>query len=122
MMGITLSRTHVCMLATSAVDETLLGVIKLTMGIGVFAGGIDEGDFPDLQTYDGDWMAYECMVFQMPGVALQPMLPESASFVRADYRSMRKIDTGESPFLVAQIDVSRDIELDVVVSQLLLLP
>jgi len=93
------------------------------MGIGVFSTTIDNADFPDLSNYDGDWMAYECNVFQMPGVDLAPVVPESASTLRADYRSMRKVPrVGMTPFFVAQSDSTIDFDIDFVISQLILLP
>jgi len=122
MFGCTISRTHVCTLLTSIEDAT--SIIKMQMGIGIFPTGTDEGDFPNLQRYEGDWLAYECFVFQLPGGTAQiPVVPSEAAFTRSDYRSMRKVtDVGMSPFIVFQTDSASDFEIDAVVSQLILLP
>ena len=57
------------------------------MGIGIFPSGMDNGDFPDLAVYDGNWMAYECFAYKMPGAASTLVLPSEAAFNRLDYRS-----------------------------------
>ncbi len=103
--GYTVSRLHMCTLITSGTSETGVGRFSVFIGIGVYPSGMDAGDFPDLHLYEGDWMAFECFTFQLSGTELLPVLPESASFQRSDYRSMRKINRAqETLFLVAQID------------------
>ena len=121
--GFTLSRTHVRILMMSDVDNTAVSVLTSFFGIGIYAGSIDNGDFPDLSLYDGDWMAYGSMVTKMPGALSTLVLPESRAVYEADFRSMRRIDRiGEVPFLVLQHNSTDDIQYHYTVSQLILLP
>jgi len=103
--GFTVSRTHICSLITSGGSETGTGRFSIFLAIGVFTAGIDVQDFPDISTYDGDWLAWECYTFQLPGAVALPVLPDEAAFQRSDYRSMRKIPKStDQLFLVIQID------------------
>ena len=126
MAGFTVSRTHVCTLIASGAGEVGLDVHKIIWGIGVFASGIDNGDYPDLDNYSGDWMCYECNIFFLPAQQNQHVLPGEAAFNRADYRSMRKIGRNdESLFLVAQIEgtaPATGILMHFIVSSLYLMP
>ena len=67
-------------------------------------------------------MAMECYNFFMPGAADTPVLPDVAAAHRSDYRSMRKIDVGETPTLVIQISDSVGITFVVTANILVLLP
>jgi len=121
--GFTIARTHLCAQVSAAANNTAVTQQRIFMGMGIFADMIDNADFPDLETYQGDWFGYECLTFQGPGVASVPVVPESAGFVRSDYHSMRKIKSGETAFLVLQeTPVADDYEVNVVVSSLWLMP
>jgi len=120
--GYTVARTHLCVLVESAAGETASVQTNLWLGIGVFPTGMAAGTFPDLSAYEGDWYAYECMIFRTVGTQLLAVAPESASVLRADYKSMRKIPNGERCVLVAQIAQTIDLLVNVSVSTLYLMP
>jgi len=123
MFGCTVGRTHLCALVQSAMGETAVVANTLFLGIGVYPTLMDDIDFPALANSDGSWMAQECTVFRMPGAGDLPVLPGEAAFLRADYRSMRKVDeVGYNPFLVAQQEVAEAVDVRFVVTQLILLP
>ena len=122
MFGCTIARTHVCILITSDGTNSADSHFKAKLGIGIFPEGMDNGDYPDLEAYNGNWFAYECFVFRAPGVINTVVLPEAAAFARLDYRSMRKIDSGEMLVLVMQHDLNETIRYAVSVSFLVLLP
>ena len=120
--GFTVGRTHLCVQAKGAANNTVITQQRVFLGLGVFPQAMDEGDFPDLETYQGDYFGYECMTFQGSGTANKPVEPESAGFLRADYRSMRKIPNGEAIFLVIQQTGADDYDFNFVASMLLMMP
>ena len=123
LVGYTLSRTFVKILAVSDSDNAGSGVIRAFWGIGVYAGSIDNGDFPNLELGEGDWMAYGTMIFDMPGAASTVVKPDTAALIVNDFKSMRKIDRiGEVPFLVMQQTTSSDMVYHYAITQLLLMP
>ena len=122
MLGCTIARTHVCTLISSDGTNSTSNFGKAFLGIGVYSEGMDNGDFPDLSVYNGDWLAYECFSYQMPGAIDTVVNPTSAAFSRTDYRSMRKIDSSEMPVLVMQQDHGSAIVYRLQVSYLVLLP
>ena len=93
------------------------------MGIGIFPAGIDNGDFPDLSVYSGDYFAFECHNFKMPASSETLVTPDQAAFHRADYRSMRKIGRAEERIaLVWQQDTTEIVRYRAQISMLILLP
>ena len=120
--GCTVARTHVCYLIDSSTN-TSVSFIKGFLGIGIFPEGMDNADFPDLASYEGNYYAYECFNFQMPGASSSLVLPAEAAFGRLDYRSMRKIArTGERVVLVLQLDTTEIVRFRLNISILMLLP
>jgi len=121
--GYTVAHTHVEILAQSDVDETGVSRVHMHWGIGIFAGGIDDGDFPLLDLYEGDWLAYGSFLFKLAGAGITLVLPTEQSVRRYESRAMRKIDRiGEVPFLVLQQDSTQGVAYQVSCSQLWLMP
>ena len=122
MLGCTIARTHTCVRIDSNTN-TGNNLMRAWMGIGIFPSGMDNGDFPDLSIYNGDWFVYECYTFQMPSAASTLVLPESAAVHRSDYRSMRKVARpDERVCLVWQQDTTVIARYGIQVSMLVLLP
>ena len=122
MFGSTVARTHTCVLIDSSTN-TGTTLMKAYLGMGVFPQGMDNGDFPDLEQYNGDYFAWECFSFQMPGAANTLVLPSEAAFTRQDYRSMRKIPrTEERVNVVLQIDATEIVRFHLQIAMLFLLP
>jgi len=124
MAGCTISRVHICTLITNDAGETSSVRSQLTWGIGIYSSLIDAGDFPNVELYAGDWMAYGCSIFFTQAAANLPVLPGEAAFQEKDFKSMRKISrSGISPFLVAQLGLAAiDVDLLFNISMLVLLP
>lgn len=121
--GYTCVRTFVRGFVQSDGDNTTAGTVFAHWGIGVYAGGIDNGDFPDLSLYDGDWLAYGSLVFRNPGVALNIVEPERAGYVQMDSKSARRLDRiGDTMFFVVQQSTAQDFLYNLSVSQLWLMP
>ncbi len=121
--GYTVVRTFVKGMATAAAGNTTEQIVHAQWGIGIFAGSIDDGDFPDLGLYDGDWLAFGSLVFKNPGVALNTVLPEAAGYVDVSSKAQRRVDRiGEVPFLVVQTNRAEDYEFSFAISQLWLMP
>ena len=122
MFGCTVARTHTCVLIDSSTN-TGTSFIKGWMGLGVFPSGMDNGDFPNLEVYEGDYFAWECFSMLMPGVASTIVLPNEAAFIRGDYRSMRKIGRAdERLWVVFQLDTTQIVRFRFQMSALILLP
>ncbi len=106
--GVTLARLWVRGLYFTQAVVTTPVVSSYFMGVGIFTQGVDDGDFPNLETHDGDWMLHDARVLIDTSVstdanALNPEAPAAGSNVVIDNRSMRKImrDT-EAVFVVMQ--------------------
>ena len=120
--GYTVVRTHVCVLIDSSTN-TGTSFIKANFGLGVFPEFMDQGDFPRLDVYNGNYYAFECFTFRMPGVASTVVLPAEAAFTRSDYRSQRKIPrTNDRLWLVWQQDTTEIVRYRSQISYLLLVP
>ena len=120
--GFTVVRTHACVLIDSSTN-TSSSFIKANMGVGIFPEGMDNGDHPNLEIYAGNYFAFECFSFQMPGVASTIVLPSEASFTRSDYKSQRVIPRPESRIhMVLQQDTTEIVRYRTQISMLLLMP
>jgi len=130
--GVTIGRIWVHgMWFTLAVvsTPTLMG---LSMGMGIFTGGIDVGDFPDLATHTGDWMLHRTWRLTDRASATTfpiPLEPQqgggNSSQIAIDNRSQRKLGrTSEDLFLVIAKDIATEenIQLHVDVTVMWLLP
>ncbi len=121
--GFTVAMTHVDLTVMSSSDESGSSFLRAHWGIGIFAGGIDEGDFPDLSLYEGDWLAYGTYHFQLPGAISTLVLPTAQAVRSYESRGSRKIDrVGEVPFLVVQHSGAENVDYHFSVSQLWLMP
>ena len=119
--GMTVARSHLCVQVRADASNATGIQNRAFIGLGIYTALIDDGDFPDLQQYDGDWYGYECMAFQGGGVDL-PVVPESAGFFRADYKSMRKLRSRETAWIVFQQILNDDFDYSFIVSTLWLMP
>ena len=88
MVGMTIVRTFLSIMFQSESDETTTSPVTLYTAIGVYPDGMDSGDFPDLQTYEGDWLLYRTHIFRLPGVVSTLVLPESVSVSRSESKSI----------------------------------
>jgi len=122
--GFTIIRTIVTGFIQADSDNTTFeAAIHAHWGCGIFAGAIDDGDFPGLGVYDGDYYAYGALVYQNPGVASNVVVPPEAALIRGDSRAMRKIDrVGEVPKIVFAQNTANDFIYNGSVSTLLMMP
>ena len=126
MAGITIAHTHIAGVIESAADNAGVQTENLIVGLGIFPNGMDAGDFPALDFYNGDWFGYGHVPMRMPGVIGTLVLPEQSAKFSFEYRSQRKVPRNdESPFLVLQLTTGLTgggIDITGLVSMLLLLP
>jgi len=121
--GYTVVRTYLHIVVKSSTGNVSVADNQAQWGIGIFAAGIDDGDFPSLALHEGDWLSFGTMIFQGPGVALTPVAPTEASVYHGDSKSARRIDrVGEAEVLVVEQDTSDDYTYKFQISQLWLMP
>ncbi len=123
LVGYTVIDTRIRALIHSDDGETGGGFLELTYGIGIFAAGIDDGDFPDLSLYEGDWLLWGAVQVQLPSAASTIVLPPHAALEIARSQSARRIsDVGQSMFMVWQQSVAEGVDIQATVSHLVLMP
>ncbi len=123
LVGYTIIETWIRGYIAAGTDET--GVLRnaLQFGVGIYAGLIDDGDFPRVDLYEGDWMAWGSNSFRLPGVAFLPVLPEPNAIINVHSKGQRRInDVGETVFMVLQEDLAATIDVNFTVTHLLLMP
>jgi len=85
-----------------------LSPVGLHIGIGVYTGGTDIGDFPDLAIHAGDWLLHDSRtLFEHPATGLPtagyPMLPTELSALDFESSGMREMGRQTNTlFLVVQ--------------------
>ncbi len=121
--GYTVKDTHVQIMASTGGDETDVTLVTAQWGIGIFTGSIDAGDFPQLDLYEGDWLAYGSFVFKLPGTISTLVTPTELAVRQWHSAAMRKIDrVGEAIFFVIQHNLAVNVNYTLAVSQLWLMP
>ena len=122
-VGYTVIGTWVSGLIHSDDGETGTGFLQLFWGIGVFTTGVDVGDYPNLELYDGDWFVWGNRQITLPGAINTVVLPEPMSIISAHSRGQRRIlDVGQSIYFVVQEDVAEGVDLEMSVTHLMLMP
>ena len=123
LVGYTLGPFYLDLLVESDTDNAGIALNRLHVGVGIYAGSIDPGDFPDLSLYDGDWPLYGTMAFQSPGAVSTIVVPESGSHKSIVSRASRRIDrVGEVPWLVFQQSGTEDYRISYSLSYMALMP
>ncbi len=82
-----------------------LSRVQMTLGIGFYTSGVDNGDFPDLARHDGDWQLHDARSLQEPIVANDPLVPRELAILDLESRGQRTIPRGGDSyrlFLVVQ--------------------
>ena len=121
--GYTIVDTRVKVYAESSSAEGGNTLEHASLGIGVFSTGIDEGDFPNLTVYEGDWLWYGTMIFRLPGAVSGTVLPTEFSQLHSRSRAQRRIpDVGLSGWMVAQQSGGSDVNYFVRVEHYILMP
>jgi len=123
LVGYTIIDSRIRGIVHSDDAETGTGIDVITFGIGIFTGSIDNGDFPRVDLYEGDWLLWGTNTFFLPGAANKPVLPDQMSVIDVRSRAQRRInDVGDTLFLVAQQSAAEGIDLSVQVTHLVLMP
>jgi len=121
--GYTIVDTHVQMHFSSDDSDVSTGVVRFHFGIGVFHTGMDAGDFPPLELYEGDWLWYGTVTLRMPGAANTPLVPaEHAIQMRRSRAQRRLTDVGQAAFLVYQQSSALGVDIFVSTQHLVLMP
>ena len=103
--------------------NTIVEEVTAHCGIGIFDGGIDEGDFPDLENGDGDYLLRENMVFQSPGATDTLVRLDTRASRRVISRSQRRLErVGDTVWIVFQHSTANDIDYYFSVTFMLLMP
>jgi len=121
--GMTIGPAYLRLLIQSGGDNTLSSVGKWQTGLGLFAGGIDDGDFYDLAKGDGDFMLRDSGVYEMPGAIDTLVLPSEAAYLRFTSQSSRHIGAvGQVPFLVFQQNHGGTMNYHFVLTMMVMMP
>ena len=121
--GYTCIDTHVSVLIRSSSDESQTSLVQAAFAIGVKPTGMDNGDYPNLELYEGDWLWYQAYQFLLPGAVSTPVLPDAAAFQRSHSGASRRItDIGQEMVLVGQQGTSQNVDYFFQVQQLWLMP
>ena len=121
--GYTVIHTEVRILLISSSSETSILPNDFHFGITRQPGSIDDGDFPALELYEGDYYFYTSLVLQLPGAVDTLLKPAEHAIIRHQSGASRRIsDVGQAFFFVAQQRVAEAVDAHVVVSSLVLMP
>ncbi len=104
LFGVTLAHTWLKghWLASAAGDN---GIVTVGIGVGVYAEGIDQADFPDLNLHEGDWQLHDVRGLREPITTFTPLVPIQLSSVDINSGGQRKIGSpGMSLWVVFQSD------------------
>ena len=110
---ITVGRVWITGLWFTLATVTTPVLIGLALGMGIFTEGIDAGDFPDLQSHQGDWFVHRTWRLTDRTSATAnptPLDPDdnvgNSASISIDNRSMRKLGRqSDDLFLVITKDV-----------------
>ena len=123
MAGYTISSSWVDMLVESGPSETGTGRMAAHYGLIVLGGNPDDGDFPDIGKYEGDYFHYNTIGFKLPGVASTLVLPHQRAAVRSHSSGQRRItDIGQTAYIVCQHSAAQTVVFQFVVTLLMLMP
>ncbi len=124
MAGFTIIETFVQGIIHSDTDETALTFVTASMGIGVKPSGMDDGDYGQLDLYEGDWLWFHSQTFQLPGVVSSPVGPiaESASWRTRSHAQRRINQVGDQAIMIIQQDSNANAVYRGTVQHLVLMP
>ena len=121
--GWTIGPVFLDILVLSGSGNTSTGVVRWYAGLIVADGSQDEGDFPNLQAGDGDYMLKGGGVYQFPGVAIATVLPSEGSIKLITSRSSRRLERiGDVPFLIFQQDNANDADYHWQITYMAIMP